>query len=84
MDTNNITGKQTISNNTEYYKYTLLEKDLNKVIETLEFDIYTPVTVELLQGLKDFELIIFNMRAEYDKQRVKMLSLKKKQLEKQN
>jgi len=71
MNTCNNTGKQTISNNVEYEKYTVLEKELNKVIETLEFDIYTPISAELLENLKQFEITIFNMRNEYDSKRLK-------------
>lgn len=69
MNTNHNTGKQTITHNLEYEKYTELETDLNKMIETLEYNLNTPISNELLEGLKQFEITIFNMRNDYDNKR---------------
>ena len=84
MKTNIRNGKQTISNNLEYENYTILEEEINNLIRKLNFQIVTPVTGDLIKELEEFEDTLYSMRAEYDKERLKLAVQKNKRRVKVN
>lgn len=78
MNTNIRNGKQTISNNLEYENYTILEEEINNLVRKVQFQMVTPVTGSLIKELEEFEQLLYDMRAEYDKERLKVAVQKNK------